>query len=823
MSRRIWGWLMVLLVATPVIAQHGAEGIDFPAYPQDRIEQLNKFKNLPLRADNSLQPYFPPIIDQLGWSCNQASSVGYLLTYELNRKRELDGSFPENQMSPAFGYNVLMSESPTTGVSYFDTWEILKVHGCSNIIDFPYTSDHKTWPNGYDKYLRALKNKVVNNYSLDVSNSTQLRILKTYLFNHNDNYRYGGLVNLQIASTGMMLAHLPDGSYDAGASVITTFGSQVGHALTVVGFNDEVQYDFNRDGLYTNNLDLNGDGQVTMADWEVGALVVVNSWGKGWGDRGKAYLPYRLLTRYGYEGGIWNRSVHLAEVVHDYEPRLVARVELQHSHRSMVKISVGCSNDPESGFPEVIKEFPMFNYHGGTGSLGMVGEGNHMEIALDISSLMDHVKANQAVKFFLMVTEKDPLGVGSGSIHRFGVNYYPGGEPEVFEVNEEISLLNNQATMVDLSLNLDFNKLSVADYETWYTPSDQWVSIPLQAVGSAGGNLWEIVPDYREDSLVRSFPEPIGEFMPFYTSDDGFLQLELPFSFPFYGENFEQLFADEAGNLYLENEFLDYPYSVDQDLVYRQRKDIVPLGTHLIFSIQGGGITYFASDTLVRIHYTCMVGLDAQAVDYQFCCNLYPDGVIEYHYSDLNLDHPVRLNYQSGLSRGNGSQILTTTPSRLSYLVPNQVVRLSPFKIPPKSKIESNSYLITRPEEENVLFEIRVRVTDKQARQAYGLIPVSTLDLTNSEIAATAWPNPFNQEVNLSFLQRAEGQVKVSVYNLKGQLMAHLFDGELPVGEHHLRWNGKTGAGGVADAGIYLIRILTEDDEQQVKISKFSW
>lgn len=815
--------LYMLMVFLGLQAQNGPEGQNFPPYPADRIEQLSKLKNLPLRADNSLQPYFPPIIDQLGWSCNQASSIGYLLTYELNRKRELDGELPENQMSPAFGYNILRSESPTTGVSYFDTWEIIKAHGCANIIDLPYTTNFNTWMNGYDKYFRALKNKVINNYSLSVSTAAELKILKSYIFSHNDNFRYGGLANVQIASGGMRVVALPQGTYDGGASVITGFGTTVGHALTIVGFNDEISYDFNNDGRYTNDVDINNDGVVDLGDWEIGGLIVVNSWGKGWGDRGKAYLPYRLLTKYGYEGGIWNRSVHMIDVVHNYEPELVLRLAMYHSNKSMIKVAVGCSNDTTSHYPDYLQEYPMLNYHGGSGSFGSLTEDIRMEFALDISSLMEHVNAGKPVKFFLMVFEKDIVDVGSGAVYDMEIVHYTDADTISSSVSGIFPILNNQATSVELTTEINFEKLSVSEYETQYTQPDQWLSIPLQTIGSAGSNQWEIVPDYKEDSLIRDFPELAGEYLPFYTVLEGFLRLELPFDFPFYGDNYSELFADEGGNLYLETQFLDYPYSVDKDLVFKQRKDIVPMGQNLFFSTEGGGLYYEASDSIARIFFECEAHLGTQVRPYRFCCNLYPDGTIEYHYSNLNLEATERASFRSGLSRGNGSQIFFTTASRMGYIVPNQVVRLSPYQMPPKTKIESNSYLLTRPEKADQYYEIRVKVTDKNAKVAYGLIPVSTLDLESPDIKVTAYPNPFQTSSRISFIVRDLADVQVDVFDLNGKLIIQLAHDILNKGQHFVVWDGKTGSGSEVLPGVYLVRIMSDDEQQHVKIMKNTW
>ena len=816
--------LIMLFVIVGVKAQSDTEGMNFPPYPSERFEELSKLKNLPLRTDNSLLDYFPQIIHQIGWSCNQASSIGYMLTYELNRKRELNGEDTTTHMSPAFPYNVLVHESPTTGVSYFDTWEIIKAHGCANIVDFAYNTNRSNWLYGYDKYLRAMKNKVVRNYSISVSTVEGLNVLKSYLFNHNDNYSFGGLANIQIASTGMRLSRLPKDTHKGGSSVVLGFGTKVGHALTVVGYDDDIQYDFNNDGLYTNNLDINDDGVVTLADWEVGGLIVVNSWGKGWGDSGKAFLPYKYLTKYGNEGGIWNRSVHVIDVVHDYEPKMVVKLEIAHSQRSMLKISIGCSNDLEASYPDHIYDFPMFNYHGGTTPFGVIGsDENHMKLSLDVTSLQSFIDSNEPAKFFLMINERDVADTGSGMVYNFEIVNYTPFDTVSLANSTQTPMLNNQVTLMELINEIDFEKLKVAEYETFYTKPNKWLSIPLQGLGGAGNNYWEIVPDYNEDSVARDFPEPSGEFLPFYLGEEGFLTLDLPFDFPFYGEKFNRLFADEEGSLYLETNFIDYPYSVDKDLVFRQRKNIVPFGSNLFFSAQGNGLYYEPTDSVVRIFFDCQAHIGLQIRDYLFACYLYPDGLIEYHYSGKNLDHAERAVYRSGLSRGDGSQIFTTTQSTLGYLSPNTVVQLHPYKIPPKTKLESNSYILTRPEENNQLFEIHVRATDKNAQVAYGVIPVSTLDFESEELASSAYPNPFMNSTNISFIAREESSVEVNVYNLKGQLVKHLLSSEVEKGQHNLIWNGDSRWGAQVASGVYIARISIGDEQQQVKILKNAW
>ncbi|MCD4731382.1 MAG: hypothetical protein K8R74_12325, partial [Bacteroidales bacterium] len=60
---------------------------------------------LPADHDNSVWPYLRPGFNQHGYSCGQASSVGYNFTYEINRARNLPADVEENQYPPLYTWN----------------------------------------------------------------------------------------------------------------------------------------------------------------------------------------------------------------------------------------------------------------------------------------------------------------------------------------------------------------------------------------------------------------------------------------------------------------------------------------------------------------------------------------------------------------------------------------------------------------------------------------------------------------------------------------------------------------------------------------------
>ena len=89
-----------LIIAVLLMLCIAAQPQDYDSLRLARLPKLEmparlKTGGMPYKVDNSRNIHFPAIFTQFGWSCNQSSSVGYLLTYELNRLRNADGGLPE--------------------------------------------------------------------------------------------------------------------------------------------------------------------------------------------------------------------------------------------------------------------------------------------------------------------------------------------------------------------------------------------------------------------------------------------------------------------------------------------------------------------------------------------------------------------------------------------------------------------------------------------------------------------------------------------------------------------------------------------------------
>ena len=84
----------------------------------------------------------------------------------------------------------------------------------------------------------------------------------------------------------------------------------------------------------------------------------------------------------------------------------------------------------------------------------------------------------------------------------------------------------------------------------------------------------------------------------------------------------------------------------------------------------------------------------------------------------------------------------------------------------------------------------------------------STDDIVESyPVQLSASPNPFIQQTALTYNLKEPGVIGLSVYNVKGQLVANISKGYKGIGQHNEIWDGKDHAGRKLSSGVYLLRL----------------
>ena len=69
------------------------------------------------------------------------------------------------------------------------------------------------------------------------------------------------------------------------------------------------------------------------------------------------------------------------------------------------------------------------------------------------------------------------------------------------------------------------------------------------------------------------------------------------------------------------------------------------------------------------------------------------------------------------------------------------------------------------------------------------------------------YPNPFNPSTTIEYELKEPAQIKLTVYNISGQLIRTLQDGYESIGLHRTVWNGCDEQGNTVAAGVYLYRL----------------
>ncbi len=69
------------------------------------------------------------------------------------------------------------------------------------------------------------------------------------------------------------------------------------------------------------------------------------------------------------------------------------------------------------------------------------------------------------------------------------------------------------------------------------------------------------------------------------------------------------------------------------------------------------------------------------------------------------------------------------------------------------------------------------------------------------------YPNPFNPETTISFDLKDNALVTIDIYNIKGQRVARVTDGDYNAGRHSIVWDGKDSNGTQVSSGVYFYKM----------------
>ncbi|NCD00269.1 MAG: hypothetical protein EOL95_11295 [Bacteroidia bacterium] len=211
--------------------------------------------------------------------------------------------------------------------------------------------------------------------------------------------------------------------------MLTSLGyddGEPGHALTVVGYNDTISFDFNEDNFITIDEDTNNDSVIDLRDREIGALKIINGY-PDFGNDGYAYLPYKFLPTE-------QMQEHYAYVCHAeirQFPEYEIKIAISHESRGNLTLAYNYAQDANCITPpnNYYKLISSYVFQGGEGIFMQGINTDPLELALNFGT--DYPDADFG-KVFFRVNEVDSLDLYEGLINSFSFMDYRWGE--TFEI-----------------------------------------------------------------------------------------------------------------------------------------------------------------------------------------------------------------------------------------------------------------------------------------------------------------------------------------------------------------------------------------------------
>lgn len=398
---------------------------------------------LPDYVNNAETRYFPPVLNQDGGSCGSASRICYMFSHELNSFRNLDGKDAHNYYPSHFVWLLTYGNSGKDQfVQYVGVPSAATYGGQTTSKLFGYQEASQNdfgWMTGYDKWYEAMFNRMLKpaHFSENLGTEAGREALKRWLYNHNgdSDFSSGGIAGIGCASSGIQMKAIETTPANTAAGVVgkhylSAWGTTVDHAMTIVGYDDRIEFDLNGNGKY-------GESESD----ERGAWIMVNSWGDDWADGGFIYCPYAYAGATfnadgKFTGNWWTPEVY--KVRKNYRPLRTIKVEMDYSRRSELCLSGGVAKDLNATQPEYSVPFHHFQY-AGDGNNGntnpapeipMLGRWidntlhtEPMEFGYDLTDLSDNLDPNEPLKYFFIIDTKS-WAKGTGHVYKASILDY---------------------------------------------------------------------------------------------------------------------------------------------------------------------------------------------------------------------------------------------------------------------------------------------------------------------------------------------------------------------------------------------------------------
>ncbi|ODM27923.1 Kelch repeat-containing protein [Acetivibrio mesophilus] len=433
---------------------------------------------LPSSVDNSLLNAFPSIKYQgKQGSCVAFSTTYYQMTHmtALMKGWNTKNDGFTDKFSPKWTYNLTKYAGSGAATTFPAAFELLKNSGCVFWSDLPYNgndeTDYKSWPTDRNLWEKALNYKIDKMGYIDFSDGTETPIENEHDESLNTIKKM--LANGYVLTFG---THVESWTYCLAGDERVCYmlsGSEGPHAMTIVGYSDDLTFDAN----------LNG----TIDPGEKGAFKIANSYEDEWISGGYVWLAYDALNKVpkipsnpnvyrgiitdppGRVGAIDSNTCFWFNVKDSYTPKLTAELEVSHKSRNQLQISFGYSTteDTTITMPYWYKIIPndtlAFD--------GSNSEDKYASLVIDLTDLYSLKIDNPNGNWYLRIEDIVADGIP--------------GKIKSFKLVDHVTRTELHSAITS-EISFDGNKIEVPIYYTREkTPSASWSILK----GQQGGRL----------------------------------------------------------------------------------------------------------------------------------------------------------------------------------------------------------------------------------------------------------------------------------------------------------------------------------------------
>ncbi len=806
MKKRILHILIALFyfAVNHASAQYAIDEVQFTPYPIPEIYLSDNPPTLPLSVENHKNMYFHNAnYEQLSLpSCGQASGIAHCLTYEFNRTRN-QAFDTASMMDPLFAFNFLNEGYGWYGVNTMETWELIKSQGTATIEDFGDSRSNysqtenyiSTWMNGYDKYYRAMHNRIEDYFYIDVSTGQGLKNLQHYLADHLSGSETGGTVIFYSGTDFLYQENAFAGVYEDSTytypfdhtDVYNYLGDNPTHSMTIVGYIPNNEIDFNDDGQITDDVDINFDGIVDFHDNEKTLWIIVNSYG---------YDNYFSFHKYDAISNVWGSKAFFPVPDANYKPELTFKIKLKHYKRNALRIRAGFAENPEATKPEKYLNLPVFNFQGGAvpmdGTYDTTKNNHFLEFGIDISDGLQLLNITGNIKLFLCI---DNASDSTAILQEASAMHYSGDtETEYLLSNHQIipaTSYQELNTIIQLDGNAENDILNILTEAIHIDVFSNAYTEQIDVVGGIPPYRFEII---KENNYIQTFDSiDIYNFSPGAWYTDSLQGYDLGFEFPLGEQHFDSVYVGGDMTLYFKSQdkpsyFRDYPYPYVSSGMYDEFQ---------IYTMNGIPQNNPLKSQAIRTDSSFIVGVKLNTIN-SAGIELFPSGKVSITY------HPAINSYSinAGINTSNTSYY-SELPRIDRNIRKYNKVNFIPQNQHTAYTLSQDGILEISPTSALSDTVIYLKVSDATGNETFK--EVSIYFDTNTEPQLSIFPNPVSNNTQLAFESSKEQKMTLQIIAANGNVISTQ---NITAMEGYNWQNININAWGLKQ-GIYIVRLLS--------------